>query len=524
VLALMLALGSGATAEVVPASRPDSSVAPADWILRAQQHIEAREYHASENGHGLQAPNRAHNLRTRFEKSGIRVHDRTAAGSPELLGLSLAGIGRGAALASAPPGERVVADADRVEIHRPGLVEWYVNSPAGLEQGFTLAERLEGEGPLSLELLVSGAKASLRGDAVVLATSVRRKLRYGALVVVDAEERALASRFEIAGPDRVRIVVDDAGAIYPIVIDPLLTESADTQLEGDQLTARLGDSVASAGDVNGDGYADVIVGARLYDAGQTDEGAAFIFLGSADGVLDGNPASAATQLESNQGASAFGWSVAGAGDVDGDGYADVIVGAPSYDAGESDEGAAFVFHGGASGIADGNPASAATQLESNQEKGVQPAGPNFGESVAGAGDVDGDGYADVIVGAKFYDAGQTDEEAVTNENTLMVFIFSNNPYVQLYERDLVLSMKKGKKALYTIGISENPVKDIDLDMNINLSDSGILIDEELLTVCYVLPGQLLGLFKSIDLGLNPDSPSASGAISRVVENVTIYSY
>ncbi len=115
-------------------------------------------------------------------------------------------------------------------------------------------------------------------------------------------------------------------------------------------------------------------------------------------------------------------------------------------------------------------------------------------------------------------------KAVTNENTLMVFIFSNNPYVQLYERDLVLSMKKGKKALYTIGISENPIKDIDLDMMISLSDSGIPIDEELLTVCYVLPGQLLGLFKSINLGLNPDSPSESGAISRVVENVTIYSY
>lgn len=115
-------------------------------------------------------------------------------------------------------------------------------------------------------------------------------------------------------------------------------------------------------------------------------------------------------------------------------------------------------------------------------------------------------------------------KAVTDENTLMVFIFSNNPYVQLYERDLVLSMKKGKKALYTIGISENPVKDINVDMMISLSDSGIIIDEELLTVCFVLPGQLLGLFKSMYLGLNPDSPSKSGAISRVVENVTIYNY
>jgi tagatose-6-phosphate ketose/aldose isomerase len=115
-------------------------------------------------------------------------------------------------------------------------------------------------------------------------------------------------------------------------------------------------------------------------------------------------------------------------------------------------------------------------------------------------------------------------KAVTNENTLMVFIFSNNPYVHLYERDLVLSMKKGKKALYAIGISESPVSELEFDLAINLSGSADPIDEELLTVCYILPGQLLGLFKSVDLGLNPDNPSESGAISRVVEDVTIYSY
>ena len=55
-----------------------------------------------------------------------------------------------------------------------------------------------------------------------------------------------------------------------------------------------------AGDVNGDGYADVIVGARFYGAGQTDEGAAFVFHGSASGVADGNPLTAAAQLESTR--------------------------------------------------------------------------------------------------------------------------------------------------------------------------------------------------------------------------------
>lgn len=115
-------------------------------------------------------------------------------------------------------------------------------------------------------------------------------------------------------------------------------------------------------------------------------------------------------------------------------------------------------------------------------------------------------------------------KAVTNEKTLMVFIFSNNPHVQKYEKDLVLSMKKGKKALYTIAIYESPVPGLEFDLEIVLSESGNHVDEELLTVCDILPGQLLGFYKSLALGLKPDNPSESGAISRVVENVIIYQY
>ena len=109
--------------------------------------------------------------------------------------------------------------------------------------------------------------------------------------------------------------------------------------------ALLNSRVSPAGDVNGDGYGDVLVGAPLYDAGQDDEGAAFVFLGSATGVASGNPATAAAQLESDQANALLGFGVAGAGDVNGDGYADVTVGAPYYDAGQTDEGAAFVFLG-----------------------------------------------------------------------------------------------------------------------------------------------------------------------------------
>jgi hypothetical protein len=391
-----------------------ASTSPTAWpqvfddegLVRMQRAIAAREYFASESDGRLQAPNRAHDLRTWFEDTGIRVHDRTGVGSPELLCLALAGVGRGEVLVPVAPGEAVVAREGRVEIQRPGLVEWYLNSPRGLEQGFTLSERPAGEGPLALELVVTGARPSLVGDAVVLETQAQRRLRYGELVANDATGRLLVARLEVASPERLRIAVEDAGARYPVTIDPLLTEIADAQLESDQAFSELGRQVAGAGDVNGDGYADVIVGAGEYDAGQENEGAAFVFLGSAAGIANGNPATAAARLEGNQAGASFGQTVAGAGDVNGDGYGDVIVGAGFYDAGESNEGAAFVFLGSATGIADGNPATAATRLEGNQPDALF----SFPRA-AGAGDVNADGYDDVIVAAAFYDAGQEDEGA-----------------------------------------------------------------------------------------------------------------
>jgi tagatose-6-phosphate ketose/aldose isomerase len=113
-------------------------------------------------------------------------------------------------------------------------------------------------------------------------------------------------------------------------------------------------------------------------------------------------------------------------------------------------------------------------------------------------------------------------KAVINEKSIVVFLFSNRESVQRYERDLVKSMRKGKKAMRLIGISEKPLSGITLDNAICFSGTKIGIEEEFLAVCSVLPAQILGLFKSLELGLKPDNPSVSGAISRVVEGVVIY--
>jgi len=165
--------------------------------------------------------------------------------------------------------------------------------------------------------------------------------------------------------------------------------------EPNQASAYFGGSVATAGDVNGDGYADVIVGAHMYDNGQADEGRAFVYLGSGAGP----GASPAWTAEADQATAGFGTSVATAGDVNGDGYADVIVGAYAYDNDQLNEGRAFVYLGSAAGPA----AGPAWTTESHQADAL------YGSSVAPAGDVNGDGYADVIVGASMYDNGETDE-------------------------------------------------------------------------------------------------------------------
>jgi tagatose-6-phosphate ketose/aldose isomerase len=115
-------------------------------------------------------------------------------------------------------------------------------------------------------------------------------------------------------------------------------------------------------------------------------------------------------------------------------------------------------------------------------------------------------------------------KAVVDESTLMVYIFSNSEYSNQYETDLVRAMENGRKPALQISISESKIKDLNFDLEIVLSNESEKLNEEFLTVCQVIPGQLLGFFKSLHLGHKPDNPSVSNSITRVVQGVTIYEY
>lgn len=114
-------------------------------------------------------------------------------------------------------------------------------------------------------------------------------------------------------------------------------------------------------------------------------------------------------------------------------------------------------------------------------------------------------------------------KAVVNEETLLVYYFSNREDVLRYEIDLVKSMDVGKRPLRQIGITAKQLDIPTIDELIVLENSKTLnINEEYLSVCYIIFGQLLGFYKSLNLNHKPDSPSKTGAISRVVKGVTIY--
>jgi hypothetical protein len=164
--------------------------------------------------------------------------------------------------------------------------------------------------------------------------------------------------------------------------------------ESNKKGAEFGHAVSDAGDVNGDGYGDVIVGAPLFDGSLGYEhGRVYLYLGAATG-LEATPAWTATGAPDG---ALLGHSVAGAGDVNGDGYADVLVGAPfmSVYADDGDDGSAYVYLGSQVGL----------ESTASWAEDFDTALSNFGEAVSAAGDVDGDGYGDVIVGASNYDNG-----------------------------------------------------------------------------------------------------------------------
>ena len=438
VLVLLIALPLGvhyAAAGTRPSERLVEQGAPPPGLsslpIQAQASISAalgrdqRAYHAKREGRAWRLENSKHGLRADFTTGGVEVQSGAAR-----FGLRLTGLGRGArleAVAAAKP----EAKSNRIDYRRGVLSEWYVNGPLGLEQGFTIDSppARRGSEALTLALRLSGDLSAVpdpRGDGMALqAREGGTALRYRGLVAWDSAGRTLPAWWQGQGSE-VRLRVDDAGARYPLTIDPIFEDArltASDEAAGDA----FGVSVAVSGDT-------VVVGAFADDIGSnTDQGSAYVFVrpaGGWAGALTENAKLIASGGEANK---LFGLSVAVSGDT-------VVVGAAFDDVGDNiGQGAAYVFV---------KPSGGWAGLLTEDAKLVALDGQPvdfFGDSVAVSGDT-------VVVSASFGDVGQN-----RDQGAVYVFVKPAGGWAGLLQENakLVASDGAANDFSFSLGFDES---------------------------------------------------------------------
>jgi hypothetical protein len=345
------------------------------------------------------ADNQAQQLRADFAPDGLRLSPRQESQGRWQSRMKLIGYGYGAQILPASAA-RLTAAGNRIEIHhqfptpdsQPPIVEWYVNTAAGLEHGFDLPAPpgvKPGREPLRVALALEGelrAEAVEGGQALEFTDDAgQRLLRYDHLVVRDGGGRELEARMAVrmeGGEGEVWLDVDDRDAVWPVTIDPIFTQQQKLEASDAAAGALFGNSVAILGET-------VVVGAPR-DAGATGSnlGSAYVF------VRSGGVWSQQQRLEASDAAERdlFGTSVAISGET-------VVVGTDGDDGpAGNDQGSAYVF------VRSGGVWSQQQKLENPDPTG----GEFFGISVAISGETivvgtpeDEDGAAGVDQGSAY---------------------------------------------------------------------------------------------------------------------------
>jgi hypothetical protein len=348
---------------------------------------------------GHRAANPWQRWTARFDSRGFAIVPSEAGWT---WGLSLESWGRpgnenpaGERLASAPGGT-----GTRIQFQwGNGLEEWFVNEPRGLEHGFTLHRRPAGSGETAfLRLRVHGdlspVLASGQTGATFLDAAGMAALRYGGLKVWDADGRVLPARIASSG-GQLRIEWDDAGARYPVTVDPL-TQQAYIKASNAEAFDEFGASVALDGDTAVVGAPKEDGGASGVNADQSNNaadggGAAYVFVRVA-----GTWSQQAYLKASNaQASAAFGTSVSISGET-------IAVGAPGEATGGAGTGAVYVF------VRSGSAWNQQAILKASNPD----AGDEFGTSVAVFGDTIVAGAPKESSTATGVDGNQTNNGAI----------------------------------------------------------------------------------------------------------------
>ncbi len=368
--------------------------APARAAISAKLGSSDERYHARLGENGWEAANETHHFRITFSSGGTTLRTERHEG----LTLRPSRWGRGDHWQKLEKAAVELPEPNRWEqrFTAEKVVAWYVNGPLGLEHGFTIetpppvpdASTASAPLLLAVELQLNRLQATAKGEEIILTNRTGDVvLRYGDVAAWDRTGRPLPVQWSLKG-NEVWFAVEDAGAQFPIVVDPFFQQATLLASDG-AANDRFGFSVAVSQDA-------VVVGAPLKDiGGNADQGQATVFVPSS-GDWDWSNMVEVAKLRASDGASGdkFGTSVSIEGNK-------IVVGAEGDDSGR---GSAYVFvrpSTGWSGIMTEN----AKLLASD---GV--AGDAFGRAVAIAV---GPGTADtVVVGAPLRNGTAVDEGAV----------------------------------------------------------------------------------------------------------------
>ena len=368
-----------------------------NWYKAVKENIEKTTYYivADKGAKIFSSANIAQNIKANYNQTKVTlqplqsIEKKHTANNDWQLNINVNGLFADGQLISNTSDQtnNAASNADDVEYNFGNAYSiQYHNDAKGVRQNFLIKEKpapnvreikvsLKAEGSWVVNKVhdkeLHFAKQNSKGE-------LESKIVYNDLKVWDATGKPLPAKMEVKADNNFEIHANVENAVYPVTIDPLSSTPSST-LAGTAVGSFFAGSIASAGDVNGDGYSDVIVGS-VGVSGNT--GAAYIFLGSASGLS----ASPATTLNGIAALDSFGISVSSAGDINGDGFSDVIVGAKGV---SSHTGAAYIYLGSASGLS-ATPSAILNGISAND---------NFGTSVANAGDLNNDGFSDVIVGA-----------------------------------------------------------------------------------------------------------------------------